>query len=209
LGGDHRGVDAHEGRHFRSSAARRHTVADAVKRYGEERPGKDTGQLKFWAERIGSIRLHAVTPDLIAEARSELERGHYQRSDPKSKRTSLKDGEKPRQFKRSGATINRYLAALSHLFTIARKEWQWVSSNPVLGVSKLPEGKPRDKVLTPDERTALFEQTSKDATLHAFVVVALSTAARAGELTALTWDDVDLDAGQLTFRPHGMDRRRS
>jgi integrase len=175
-------------------------LADAIKRYGEEHPNKDAGQLKFWSERIGAIRLHAVTPDLIAEVRGELARGHYQRSDPASKRSTLKAGDKPRQFKRSGATVNRYLAALSHVFTMARKEWRWVSSNPVLDVSKLPEGKARDKVLTPDERKALFEQTRKDATLHAFVVTALSTAARAGELTGLVWDDVDLHEDKLTFR---------
>jgi integrase len=179
--------------------ARRHTLADAIKRYTEEYPGKDSGQLKFWSERVGTARLHAVTPDLIAEVRSELARGHYQRSDPTSKRSTLKEGDKPRQFKRSGATVNRYLAALSHMFTVAPKEWRWVSTNPVLDVSKLPEGKARDKVLTPDERRALFEQTAKDATLHAFVVVALTTAARAGELTALVWDDVDLEEGKLTF----------
>ncbi len=190
----------HEGRHFRGSAARRYTLADAIKRYSEEYPGKDAGQLNAWSERIGTTRLHAVTPDLIAEVRGELASGHYQRSDPAAKRSSLKEGDVPRQFKRAGTTVNRYLAALSHVFTVARKEWRWVSTNPVLDVSKLPEGKARDKVLTADERTALFEQTSNDATLHTFVVVALSTAARAGELTGLVWNDVDLTEGKLTFR---------
>jgi hypothetical protein len=89
----------HEGRHFRGAAARRHTLADAIKRYTEEYPGKDSGQLKFWSERVGTARLHGVTPDLIAEVRSELARGHYQRSDPTSKRSTLKEGDKPRQFK--------------------------------------------------------------------------------------------------------------
>lgn len=190
----------HEGRHFRGAAARRYTLADAIKRYLEERPGKDEGQLKTWSERLGTVRLHDITPDLIAEVRGELARGSYQRSDPKSKRTTLKEGEEPKLFKRKGATVNRYLAALSHVFSVARREWHWVTSNPVLDVAKLPEGKARDKVLTEEERKALFEQTAKDPTLHAFVVVALSTAARAGELKGLAWADVDLDEGKLTFR---------
>jgi integrase len=190
----------HEGRHFRGLAARRNTLADAIKRYLEERPGKDVGQLTYWSNRIGSTRLHDLTPDLIAEVRGELSRGHYQRSDPTSERTTLKEGEAPRQFKRKGATVNRYLAALSHVLSTARREWHWVTSNPVLDVAKLPEGKARDKVLTPDERKALFEETRKDPTLHTFVVIALSTAARAGEIKGLVWEDVDLDAGQLTFR---------
>jgi integrase len=189
-----------EGRHFRGAAARSKTLTDAIKRYLEEHPGKDEGQLKTWAKEIGATKLFLVTPDLIAEARGRLAAGHYQRSDPKARRTSLKDGDEPRQFKRSGATVNRYLAALSHVFTVARKEWRWITTNPVLDVRKLPEGKARDKVLSAEERTALFEQTGKDPTLHAFIVVALSTAARAGELKALTWDDVDLGEGKLTFR---------
>ena len=190
----------HEGRHFRGSAARRYTLADAIKRYLQEYPSRNASQLKPWSERIGTTRLHSVTPDLIAEVRGELARGHYQRSNPASKRSSLKEGDLPRQFKRSGTTVNRYLAALSHVFTVARKEWRWVSTNPVLDVSKLPERKARDKVLTADERNALYEQTSKDETLHTFVVVALSTAARAGELTGIVWEDADLTEGKLMFR---------
>jgi integrase len=190
----------HEGRHFRGANGRSHTIGNAIERYLQERPGKYAGQLAYWKERIGAAKLHAVTPDVIAEIRSELGQGTYQRANPKSKRTTLKEGDAPRQFKRSGATVNRYLAALSHVFTVARKEWQWVSHNPVLDVSKLKEGKPRDKVLTSEERDALFAQTRKDVTLHTFVTLALSVAARAGELKELVWRDVDIDAGQITFR---------
>ena len=53
--------------------------------------------------------------------------------------------DKPRH--RSPATINRYLAALSHAFTIAIKEWQWLSDNPVLKISKPKE--PRGRVRRP------------------------------------------------------------
>lgn len=180
--------------------APRNTLAAAIQRYMDEHPGKDTGKLQFWSERLGATKLRQVSPDLIAEVRGELARGNFQRADPKAKRTSLKDGEKPRQFKRACATVNRYLSALSRVFTVARKEWRWVTINPVLDVSKLPEGKSRSKVLTEDERARLFEQTAKDPTLHTFVVVALSTTARAGELKRLTWADVDLEAGSMIFR---------
>lgn len=37
----------------------------------------------------------------------------------------------PRKSKRSPATTNRYLAALSHAFTIAVKEYGWIESNPI------------------------------------------------------------------------------
>lgn len=189
-----------EGRHFRGASGRRHSLDDAIKRYLEERPGKNAGQLAFWAEQLGAQKLHAITPDLVAEVRGKLSRGTYQRARPDAKRTSIKKGESAQAYPRKGGTVNRYLAALSHLFTVARKEWQWVSGNPVLDVAKLPEGKARDKVLTDSERKALFEQTSKDPTLHAFVVLALSVAARAGELKALLWSDVILEEGRIIFR---------
>ena len=57
-----------------------------------------------------------------------------------------------------------------------------------------------DGDLSDDERTRLLAQTIKDPTLHVLVVLALSTAARAGELTGLQWKDVDLKEGRLLFR---------
>jgi integrase len=64
----------------------------------------------------------------------------------------------------------------------------------------LPEGKGRVRYLSDDERKALLAETAKDSTLHTFVMLALSTACRAGELQKLTWADVDLKVGRLLFR---------
>ncbi|MGB6450584.1 MAG: site-specific integrase, partial [Steroidobacteraceae bacterium] len=72
--------------------------------------------------------------------------------------------------------------------------------NPFDGVSKLSEGRGRVRFLSDDERKRLLKETAKDATLHTFVVLALSTAARAGELWHLRWSDVDLSEGRLLLR---------
>ena len=56
------------------------------------------------------------------------------------------------------------------------------------------------RYLCDDERKALLTETAKDPTLHTFVMIALSTACRAGELQKLVWGDVDLKAGRLLFR---------
>src|SRR5581483_8141537 len=40
----------------------------------------------------------------------------------------------------------------------------------------------------------------KDSQLHALVILALSTAARAGELLALAWRDVELKEGRILLR---------
>src|SRR5262249_23463879 len=79
-------------------------------------------------------------------------------------------------------------------------EWHWAAANPVEDVSRLNKSQKRLRHLTDDERKALLIETAKDSTLHAFVVIALSTACRAGELRDLTWVDVDLKEGRLLFR---------
>lgn len=195
-----------EGRHFRTAESRRRTIADAVDRYTEEElPKKRNGDmhracLPWWKERIGDLKLADVTPAVIVEYRGKLARETYARADPKARRTSLAEGEKPKLYTRSNSTVNRYLACLSHVFTVARKEWHWIGHNPFDGVSALRENKGRVRFLSDAERAALLEQTSKDVTLHCLVVLALSTAARAGELTRLQWRDVDLKEGRLLFR---------
>lgn len=195
-----------EGRHFRTAESRRRTVAQTIDRYLEEElPKKRSGDmhricLRWWKEKLGQIKLGDVTPAILVEYRGKLARETYTRSDPKAKRTELKKGDEPRKYTRSNSSVNRYLACLSHVFTVARKEWHWVGHNPFDGVSKLRESKGRVRYLSEDERTRLLAQTESDKTLHALVVLALSTAARAGELLRLSWRDVDLKEGRLLFR---------
>jgi len=195
-----------EGKHFRNAEARRHTVAEAIDRYVlEELPRKRNGNmhratLPWWKEQLGRIKLADISAASIVEARGKLEREPYQRAKPNSKRTSLKDGDVARTFKRTSSTVNRYLASLAHVFTVARKEWHWIAHNPFDGVSKLGENKTRTRHLSDDERTRLLKESANDPALHCFVVIALSTACRAGELLKLTWPDVNLKEGQLLFR---------
>ena len=44
-----------------------------------------------------------------------------------------------KEGKRSNSTVNRYCAALSHCFTIAVKEWEWLQENPMSKMKKLKE----------------------------------------------------------------------
>jgi integrase len=185
-----------EGRAFRNVEARRRTLGEAIDRYIlEELPKKRDGSthrtcLPWWKQRLGHLRLADVTPALLVEHRGKLSRETFARS----------KGAKPRQYPRSAATVNRYLSALSHVFTVARREWHWVGHNPFEGVGKLSEGRGRVRFLSEDERAALLAETAKDSQLHLLVVIALSTAARAGELLNLRWRDVDLAGGRVLLR---------
>ena len=192
-----------EGRHFRDVEARRRTLADAIDRYTEEELPKKRADtmhrycLPWWRARLGHLKMADITPAAIVDARSQLSREPYTRARLGAKRTLLKPGEKPAEYKRSNSTVNRYLEVLSHVFTIARREWHWISSNPMEGVSKLHEGPGRVRYLSEEERAALLRETVKDPQLHCMVMLALSTASRAGELLNLQWRDVDLDEGRM------------
>jgi integrase len=195
-----------EGKHFRSVEARRRTLAEAIDRYiAEELPKKRAGDmhrhnLPWWRKQLGHLKIADITPAILVEMRGKLARETYTRAKPASSRTTLKKGEQPRQFKRSPTTVNRYLAVLSHVFTIARREWHWASHNPFLEVGRFRESGGRVRFLSEQERKRLLTETAKDPVLHAFVVLALATAARAGELLALTWHDTDLKEGRLLLR---------
>jgi len=204
-------VDAEmiEGRHSRDAAGARRTVAEAIDRYlAEEVPtkrgggGMHTTCLGWWRERIGEKKLGRVTRAVLVEERAKLLRESFTRADPMAKRTQLEKGEHPRVYKRTPATANRYMAALSHVFTMCCGDWEWLqpAANPFAGLSQLKEAKGRTRNLSDEERDSLLAETAKDPTLHTLVTLALATAARAGELVRLTWADVDLREGRLLFR---------
>lgn len=177
-------VAIREHQYFPKRATRTKTLSEVIDRYTEEvLPGRSKGRKKLeallarWREELGDYALTEVTPSRIAAVRDRLA------------------GETTkRQGTRSPATVNRYLGALSHAFTVAAREWEWVGANPVRRVARLREPRGRVRALSDRERTRLLEacQKSRDKRLHPLVVLALSTGARQGELLRLRWRDVDL-----------------
>jgi len=179
--------DIRRGRHLPTLEARKHTLGDLVERYVADviptkRSGhkKDRALLEWWQGELGVYFLADVTPALIAEARDRLSRGVTYRG-----------------RRRSPATVNRYLAALSHAFTIALREWGWAEENPVRKIRRLEESRGRIRLLSDEERTRLLKacHSSSELRLYPLVVVALSTGARQGELLGLSWKDIDFDRG--------------
>lgn len=106
--------------------------------------------------------------------------------------------------------MNRYLAILSHVFTVAVKEWGWIEENPVLKVSKMKEPRGRVRFLSEDERKNLLEECKKSESpcLYKVVVLALSTGARRMEILGLKWQDVDIARDVITLHETKNGERR-
>ena len=101
-----------------------------------------------------------------------------------------------RQWQGSGLganSIRLYLAHLSHLYNVARKEWGMVELvNPVELVRKpkLPQG--RDRRLVGDEEARLLAAcAAMNPELADIVIVAIETAMRQGEIVGMEWRHVN------------------
>jgi len=189
-----------EGRHFKTTEAKRHTLAELIDRYcrdvmpTKKRAKSQAQQLGWWKAEIGSYTLADVSPSLIAECRDKLGR-----------EITI------RKKIRSPASVVRYMSALSHAFTIAVKEWGWLEDTPMRKVSKPKESRGRVRFLSDDEREVLLKVCKKSSNpyLYPVVVLALSTGMRQGEIMSLTWDVVDLNRGRAILHETKNDERRA
>jgi integrase len=78
--------------------------------------------------------------------------------------------------------------------------WGWIDHNPAADASP-PRVPIRDlKPPSPDEVVELFRLAeNSDPDLATYIIVAASSGARRGEMVALRWKDLDLDAGTLSI----------
>ena len=180
------------------NAPLRYRFSDAVDRYRREvLPTKSPDeqkrqwfQLQRWRDLLGDRFVDDVTPGAVACGRDQL-MGH--------------------PYSLAPATVVRYLAVLSHLYTVASSEWEWLENNPVRRVRrpKLPRG--RVRFLEKDELSALLRacHQSEHPCLYPIVVLAVSTGMRKGEMLRLRWQDIDLARNRLTLEQTKNGDRRS
>lgn len=189
-----------EGRHFKTTEAKRRTLGEMIERYIKDilptkpKNSKNTLlHLTWWKDELGQYSLSEISPALIAEKRDILASGMTSRKTP-----------------RSPSTVVRYMAALSHAFTIAVKEWGWVEDSPMRRVTKPKEPRGRVRFLSDEERSLLLNEcrNSESKYLYIAVVLALSTGGRRMEILGLCWKDVDLSRGIITLHETKNGERR-
>lgn len=96
------------------------------------------------------------------------------------------------------ATVRKLHTILSAALSKAMR-WQMIAAHPARG-AQLPRvvAKPR-RMLSAEQLAAVLAEAQRSLDGEAFVRLAIATGGRRGELIALRWDDVDLDAGTITI----------
>ena len=190
-----------EGRYATTAEAQKHTVSDLVERYiSDVLPRKPkiqaeyALQLKWWANQIGDVLLSDLSSSIISEQRDLL-------SEKVTNRKTII----------SNARVNRYMATLSTTITTAVKEWGWMENNPLSKLSKLKEPRGRVRYFSDEERERflLACKESHNSNLYVAVILALSTGGRKNEIWGLSWKDVNLKNGFITFEETKNDEPRS
>ncbi len=183
-----------EGRHFRTSEAKRRTVGEMIDRYTNEvLPSKSKNtvhtanqrrQLLWWREALGKYSLADLSAPIIAEHRDKLSKGITHLGTP-----------------RTPSAVNRFLSAFSTCITHAVREWQWMEDSPMKNVARKPENEGRTRFLDDDERRRLLDacQETNNPFLFPVVMIAISTGARKSEIMTLNWNAVNFEQQKITL----------
>lgn len=108
-----------------------------------------------------------------------------------------RDGLTRRGTARNMATVNRELAQLSKIFSLAVDNG-YCETNPCRKVRPFRVDNKRERVLTTAEESELLAVLiSRDAALRSVTLLALHTGMRRGEMVKLRWVDVDFSANAI------------
>lgn len=135
---------------------------------------RDRGMAERLNEVFGDKKVTAITPRHIVEYKS-LRRG---------------DNVSPK-------TINNELTLMSHAYTIAIREWEWMRDNPVKRVCKEKVRNTIERWLTLEEEAQLL--TASPLWLQQLIVFAVSTGLRHSEVLHLQWSQVDFARRAVTI----------
>jgi integrase len=163
-----------EGRYIEN----RHTVADALDKFARDvSPHRKGGR---WEK----LRIDVFKRATIA-------------SKPISRLTSadLATWRDDRLKAVKGSSVRRDMSLWDSILETARKEWGWISVNPIRDVKKPPNPRSRQRGVREDEITALREKLTGKLGREVFLgfELGIETAMRAGEMWTLGPEQVDLN----------------
>lgn len=139
---------------------------------------------KHITECIGHIKIKEINAKILEDFYNELR--SY-----KGKR------EASNGFAES--TIKHHYALVSEIFNKAIK-WGYLCNNPNNNVSPIKVRKKEIVCYSPEEVEKLISALQNESIKYqAVILLALDSGCRRGELTGLTWDDVDLEKGTINI----------
>ena len=126
---------------------------------------------QFRKTKLAGMQLDKITGEVVAQYRDE------------------------RLKQVSANTVRLELAFLSVVFEQCRKEWGLAVSNPVRQIRIPKPGKPRQRRLETGEEEALLKACLESGAhyLQTFVILAIETGMRFGELAGVTWANLNLE----------------
>jgi integrase len=150
-------------------------VAEYIKEKAEKRSlGRDKTSFGNLAPVFGSKALHLIT------------------------RRDIEAYSRGRASEVKGATVNRELALLRHLFNIAIEKG-YTDHNPARGFKRFPEAPWRHKFFFSESEIEKLISASAPH-LRPILAVAFATGLRKGDILGLRWRDVDLDRGIISIQ---------
>lgn len=133
----------------------------------------ELGVLDWWRKELGAERLAMIRSTTFKKRRDKL-----------------------KALDISVATVNRRMSLISAVISHAMDDG-WVTTNAARIKALSEKETERTRILSDVEQKALIAacKASPEPCLIDFVMSAMGTGARSGELKALTWDVVDVDRG--------------
>lgn len=185
------------------STVKKFTLSEVADAFFASYKGRDSSlyaRIGFWASELGDLPIVDLNEDLVDLHLHALSKGNaigY-------KGGAVSGGPLvPLNRKRSGATINRYRAALASLIKFARSERlipkRWES--PLKFCDKFTESEGRLRYLSKSEFDSLCKtaRVSPYEKLWLYINLAISTGVRRGTLESLRWLDIDLESGRAAI----------
>lgn len=173
------------GKHFKTTEAKKHTFADAIDRYSSEvlpfrfgvtEQGNRRPILAWWYAEIGHYVLADLSASIFAACRNTL---------------TNTGGSKGKPL--APATIKKHFVVAKDVFKLCTNEWHWLEQSPLRdGRVELPE-LPRGIVrfLDDDElaRLTVACKASPNGLLYPALILAISTGMRQSETMNLYWKE--------------------
>lgn len=175
-----------------------HSVAEALERFAREVSPKHRGerwelnQVRAMSrDKLALVRLPALRPIHIAEWRER------------------------RLATVSNGTVRREMNFLQSVFKVCRKDWGWLSTDPIKDVDRPPNPASRKRRVSQEEVDRLmlalgYDGGAPSSASHRIALAfqfALETAMRSGEILGMAWADVTTKSVTLPRTKNGDVRR--